>query len=134
MTLAFGLFLIWLVIKLSSVLLLVFLALMLTAALDPFVTRMERRGWKRSSAVTALLVGLLVIVAGILVLTVPAMIRDGQQLAPSDLPTYVERLRPYFKNHPESTPGCRMSLPSGPRIPAFTSPMRVPWVKPLVRF
>jgi predicted PurR-regulated permease PerM len=100
-TLAFGLFLIWLVIKLSSVLLLVFLALMLTAALDPFVTRMERRGWKRSSAVTALLVGLLVIVAGILALTVPAMIRDGQQLA-SDLPTYVERLRPYFRNHPET--------------------------------
>ena len=74
---------------------------MLTAALDPFVTRMERRGWKRSSAVSALLVGLLVIVTGVLLLTVPAMIRDGQQLA-SDLPTYVERLRPYFKNHPAS--------------------------------
>jgi predicted PurR-regulated permease PerM len=29
------------------------------------------------------------------------LVRDGQQLA-SDLPTYVERLRPYFKGHPEA--------------------------------
>jgi predicted PurR-regulated permease PerM len=99
-TVAIGLLLIWLLIQLSSVLLQVFLALLLTAALDPLVTRLERRGWKRSTAVAALLILIFGTLLGVLALAVPAMVREAQQFA-NDLPTYVERTRPYFKNHPE---------------------------------
>lgn len=99
-TVAIGLLLIWVLIKLSAVLLQVFLALLLTAALDPLVTRLERRGWTRTRAVAALLLGFLAVIAGVLVLAVPPMVSEGRQLA-SDLPSYVERARPYFKGHPD---------------------------------
>jgi predicted PurR-regulated permease PerM len=99
-TVAIGLLLIWLLIQLSGVLLQVFLALLLTAALDPLVTRLERRGWKRSRAVGILLLLFFGTLIGVLVLAVPAMVREAQQFG-NDLPSYVERARPYFKNHPE---------------------------------
>src|SRR4051812_41252322 len=57
---------IWLAIRLSSVVLEIFCALLLTAALDPLVTRLEGRGWKRSTAVTAILLSILVISAALL--------------------------------------------------------------------
>jgi predicted PurR-regulated permease PerM len=100
-TVAFGLLLIWLLIKLSTVLIQVLLALLLTAALDPLVTRLERRGWTRTRAVGVLLLGTFAIIAAVLALAIPAMISEGRQLS-SDLPSYVERARPYFKGHPEA--------------------------------
>jgi predicted PurR-regulated permease PerM len=100
-TVAIGLLLIWLLIRLSGVLLEVFLALLLTAALDPLVTRLERRGWKRSRAVGILLLLFFGTLIGVLMLAVPAMVREAQQFG-NDLPTYVERARPYLKNHPEA--------------------------------
>jgi predicted PurR-regulated permease PerM len=100
-TVAIGLFLIWLVIQVASILLLVFLALLLTAALDPLVSRLERRGWKRSTAVSALLVAFVAIVLGTLALVIPPMVHQGQQLA-ADLPDYVVRAKPYFKGHPDA--------------------------------
>ncbi|MFL5758358.1 MAG: AI-2E family transporter [Thermomicrobiales bacterium] len=100
-TVAIGLLVIWVLIKLVSILLLVFLALLLTAALDPLVTRLERRGWKRSTAVSALLLAFVAIVLGTLALVIPPMVHQGQQLA-ADLPDYVVRAKPYFKGHPEA--------------------------------
>jgi predicted PurR-regulated permease PerM len=101
LTVAIGLLLIWLIIQLSSVVLLVFIALLLTAALDPLVTRLEHRGWKRSTAVGALLLLVFGTLIGMLVLAVPAMVREAQRFA-DELPTYVEQARPYFKDHPEA--------------------------------
>ena len=100
-TVAVGLLLIWLIVQLSSVVLLVFIALLLTAALDPLVTRLEHRGWKRSTAVGALLLLVFGTLIGMLVLAVPAMVREAQRFA-DELPTYVEQARPYFKDHPEA--------------------------------
>jgi predicted PurR-regulated permease PerM len=100
-TVAIGLLLIWLLIKLSTVLIQVLLALLLTAALDPLVTRLERRGWTRTRAVGMLLLGTFIIILAVLALAVPAMISEGRQLS-SDLPSYVERARPYFKGHPDA--------------------------------
>lgn len=91
---------VWLAVRLSSVLLEVFCALLLTAALDPLVTRLEVRGWKRSRAVAVLLLVMLGGIAGIGMLTVPPMIRQGTQLA-SDLPGYLDRSQPFFRNHPK---------------------------------
>jgi predicted PurR-regulated permease PerM len=100
-TVAIGIFIIWVLIQLASIFLLVFLALLLTAALDPLVTRLERRGWKRSTAVGALLLAFVVMVLGTLALVIPPMVREGQQLA-ADLPDYVVRAKPYFKGHPDA--------------------------------
>jgi predicted PurR-regulated permease PerM len=91
---------VWLAIRLSSVLLEVFCALLLTAALDPLVTRLEERGWKRSSAVAAILLALLAVVGGLLALTVPPLVRQGTQLA-NDLPGYLDRSQPFFRHHPK---------------------------------
>jgi predicted PurR-regulated permease PerM len=100
-TVAIGLLLIWLLVKLSAVLIQVFLALLLTAALDPLITRLERRGWTRTRAVAALLLGFLAVIAAVLALAIPPLVREGRQLA-ADLPDYVERARPYFKGHPDA--------------------------------
>jgi predicted PurR-regulated permease PerM len=91
---------VWLAVRLSSVMLEIFCALLLTAALDPLVTRLEERGWKRSTAVAVLLLLLLGALAAIGVLTVPPLIRQGTQLA-SDLPGYLDRSQPYFRRHPK---------------------------------
>ncbi|MGI8477123.1 MAG: AI-2E family transporter [Thermomicrobiales bacterium] len=100
-TVALGILLIWLALKLSSVLLLVFIALLLTAALDPLVTRLERRGWGRSTAGSVLILTMLVVIGGTLALTVPPMITEGRQLA-AQLLTYVQDAQPYFKNQPDA--------------------------------
>jgi predicted PurR-regulated permease PerM len=78
----------------------VFCALLLTTALDPVVTRLERRGWKRSVAVVAILLALLGSVAGLLALIVPPLIREGNHLA-ADLPGYLDRSQPFFQDHPK---------------------------------
>jgi predicted PurR-regulated permease PerM len=100
-TVALGLLVIWLLIHLASVLLSVLLAVLLTAALDPIVTRLERRGWTRRRAVAVLLFGLFGTLIGALALVIPPLVVEARQLT-SDLPSYVERSRPYFKDHPEA--------------------------------
>lgn len=101
LTVAIGIFLIWLMIQLSDILLQVFCALLLTAALDPVVTRLEHRGWTRTRAVTVLITTIILAFLGGLALVIPPIIAEGKQLA-SDLPHYVEDVQPYFKNHPEA--------------------------------
>lgn len=101
MTVAIGIFLIWLMIQLSDVILQIFCALLLTAALDPVVTRLEHRGWTRSRAVTVIITVMILGFFGTLALLIPPIVAEGRQLA-SDLPKYVEDARPYFKNHPDT--------------------------------
>lgn len=100
-TVALGLLVLWLLVQLWGVLLQILLALLLTAALDPIVTRLEQRGWTRTRAVAVLLLAVLVIIAGVLALAIPPLVTEGRQLA-GDLPAYLERARPYFKGHPEA--------------------------------
>jgi predicted PurR-regulated permease PerM len=100
-TVAVGIFLIWLMIQLSDVILQIFCALLLTAALDPVVTRLEHRGWTRTRAVTVIITLIILGFLGTLALIIPPIIAEGKQLA-SDLPMYVEQVRPYFKNHPDA--------------------------------
>jgi len=101
MTVAVGIFLIYLTIQLSSVLLQIFIALLFTAALDPVVTRLERRGWTRSRAVTVIISVTVLVIVGVFALIIPPIIGEGKQLS-SDLPMYLERARPYFDGHPDA--------------------------------
>lgn len=98
---ALGIFAVWLLVRLWSVLLLVVLALLLTAALDPVVSRLERRGWTRTRAVSALIVAMLALFALLLLLIVPPIVREGRDLS-TNLPTYLAQAKPYFKGHMDS--------------------------------
>ncbi len=64
----------WLLGRLWSLLLLLFIALLLAAALDPVVTRLERRGCPRPASVTLIVLVLVGLVALILLLLVPPVI------------------------------------------------------------
>ncbi|MDP9473587.1 MAG: AI-2E family transporter [Chloroflexota bacterium] len=82
----------WLLTRLWSLFLLIFSALLLTAALEPLVARLERRGWPRARTVALLAVTLLAGIALILVLIVQPLVTQGWQLI-EDLPEYLDRAR-----------------------------------------
>ena len=90
----------WLLAQLWSLLLSLFVALLLTAALDPPVTRLERRGVPRAASIAIFVLALAGIVAGIAVLVVPPLIEQGNQLAEA-FPGYLDRLRAFTQANPE---------------------------------
>ena len=67
---------VWLFLQLWQVLLVVVAALMIVGMLNPFVVRLERRGWKRRSAVLLVFAGIGVLVGGFGALTVPALVHQ----------------------------------------------------------
>jgi len=75
----------WLLARLWPVLLLIFVALIFTAALLPYVEWLVRRGFPRVLAVLTVLFVILVIIAGLFALVVPAMIEEFRDLQ-SNLP------------------------------------------------
>lgn len=83
---------IWLLARLWPLLLLLVIAMLLAAAFDPFVGRMQRRGWPRPATVTLLVLALVAILALVLLLLVPPLIEEGGQLA-DEFPSYAERAR-----------------------------------------
>jgi predicted PurR-regulated permease PerM len=90
----------WLLAQLWSLLLSLFVALLLTAALDPPVSRLERRGVPRAASIAIFVLALAGIVAGIAVLVVPPLIEQGTQLAEA-APGYLERFRLFTQANPE---------------------------------
>ncbi|HET8521671.1 MAG TPA: AI-2E family transporter [Thermomicrobiales bacterium] len=82
--------LLWLLVDLWSILLLLIIGLLLTAALYPPVLWLERHGFSRGRAVAAIFFGLLALVALILVLAIPPIVEEGTQFA-QNLPEYVQK-------------------------------------------
>ncbi|MGH2562421.1 MAG: AI-2E family transporter [Thermomicrobiales bacterium] len=82
--------LIWLLLELWSTLLLVIVGLLLTAALYPAVTWLEKRGLTRGRAVAVIFFGLLALVSLLLLLVIPPMVEEGADFV-EDLPAQVER-------------------------------------------
>ncbi len=62
---------VWLFLELWPVLIVVVVALMIVGMLNPFVARLEHRGWPRRRAVAAVFVALLAMVAAFVALTIP---------------------------------------------------------------
>jgi predicted PurR-regulated permease PerM len=92
--------LLWLLAQLWTLLLSLFIALLLTAALDPPVTRLERRGVPRSISIAVFVLALAGIVVGVAVLVVPPLLEQGTQLAEA-APGYLERFRLFTQANPE---------------------------------
>src|SRR5215210_1639959 len=90
----------WLLAQLWPLLLSLFVAFLLTAALDPPVTRLERRGVPRAASIAIFVLALAGIVAGIVVLVVPPLVEQGNQLAEA-FPGYLDRLRSFTQANPE---------------------------------
>jgi predicted PurR-regulated permease PerM len=90
----------WLLAQLWTLLLTVFIALLLTAALDPPVSRLERRGVPRVASVAIIVLALAGLVAGALVLVVPSLVEQGTQFADA-LPGYLDRLQLFAYANPE---------------------------------
>lgn len=86
--------------KIWTILLLVFIAIILAAAINPLVSRLQKLGVPRTGAVAIIFVVLLGAAAGILLLLVPTLIDEGRQLA-ADLPSYAERAQGLLKDNPD---------------------------------
>jgi predicted PurR-regulated permease PerM len=91
---------IWLLARLWTILLLLFIAVLLAAALNPVVRRLQRTGLPRGGAVAAVFVALLGAFALILLLIVPPLIDEGRAFA-DELPGYVERTERLLRDNPD---------------------------------
>ena len=90
---------IWLLGRLWHQVLLFFIALLIAAALDPLLLRLERRGWPRGLAVALMMAAFVGIIALLLTLVVPPVIQQGERLA-ENLPGYAEDLQGMLKGYP----------------------------------
>jgi predicted PurR-regulated permease PerM len=88
---------IWALIEIWAVILLVITAVIFMAALLPYVTWLVRRGWRRSPAVLTILFLVLLAIAGLFALFVPAMIDEFEDIR-DNLPEYAADLEDLLDN------------------------------------
>jgi predicted PurR-regulated permease PerM len=81
---------VWLVIQVWPVIVLVLLSLMLVATFNPMVRRLQAR-FNRTWAITAVTLGIVLLVGVLLVLIIPPIIRQGQNLL-AHLPEYTRAM------------------------------------------
>jgi predicted PurR-regulated permease PerM len=91
---------IWLLTKLWTILLLLFIAILLAAALNPPVRQLQRRGVPRTGAVAFVFLALFGCFALILLLVIPSLIDEGRQFT-DELPSYVEKTQDILKDNPD---------------------------------
>src|SRR3954464_7834112 len=90
----------WLLAQLWTLLLSLFIALLLTAALDPPVTRLERRGVPRAVSIAIIILAVGGIVAGGVALVVPPLVEQGTQFADA-FPGYLDSIKQVTQANPE---------------------------------
>ena len=90
---------IWLLGRLWHQIVLIVVAMLIAAALDPPLMRLERRGWRRGLAVALLMAIFVAIVALLIVLVVPPVIQQGERLA-ENLPSYVDEIQGLLADYP----------------------------------
>jgi predicted PurR-regulated permease PerM len=81
---------VWLIGKVWPVFVLVLLSLMLVATFSPLVRRLQAR-FNRTWAITAVTLGVVLLGAGLLVLMIPPLVRQGQNLI-AHLPQYTQAM------------------------------------------
>jgi predicted PurR-regulated permease PerM len=96
LTLAF----LWLLARIWNILLLLFIAVLLAAAVNPIIRRLQRQGVPRGGAVAIVFLALLGTLAGILLLVIPPLIDEGRAFA-ADLPSYVEKTQRLLRDNPD---------------------------------
>lgn len=91
--------LLWLFLQLWTQVVVVFIAIILTLALDPLVGRLERRGWNRGRSVLAVVTSLVAILALLLAIIAPPLVSQGASLV-DNLPEYVEDFQGIIDDYP----------------------------------
>ena len=89
----------WFLFRIHGILIELFVAALLAAAMSPPVNALRRRGWPRSLAVIAVVVGVLAIFAAAIFLIAQPLVNEGKQLA-NDLPGYIDQTQRFFQNNP----------------------------------
>lgn len=91
--------LLWLFLQLWSQVIVVFIALVLTLALDPLVARLVRRGWSRGRSVFAVVLSLFALVALLIAIIAPPLVEQGTNLA-DNIPEYVDDFQHVIERYP----------------------------------
>jgi predicted PurR-regulated permease PerM len=89
----------WLLTQVSPILLDLLIALLLTAALDPAVTRLERRGLPRAASVALTLAVLLGGLILLLVVGLPPLVEQSARFA-QEAPGYLQRAQGWLAAYP----------------------------------
>jgi predicted PurR-regulated permease PerM len=90
---------IWIVIQISEIVLLVFIACLLALALVPPVRYLENRGWPRSLAAGSVFLVLIALIVGYFGLIVPPLVEQGQS-AIDNFPEYVSSFERFIRRYP----------------------------------
>jgi predicted PurR-regulated permease PerM len=90
----------WLLERVWTILLLLFIAVLLAAALNPVVRRLQRHGVPRTGAVAIVFLALFGMLASVLLLVIPPLVDESRAFA-RELPGYVERTQRLLKDNPE---------------------------------
>jgi predicted PurR-regulated permease PerM len=90
---------VWLITRLWDQILLLFIAVLIAAALEPAAEWLEQRGWSRGRSVLTLLGAFVGVVGLLFVLLVPPLVDQGTRLA-ENMPGYVEDVRGLLDDYP----------------------------------
>lgn len=109
-------FIVWFLYGIRSVLAILLAALVFSSAFNPWVDRMQRRGVPRLLAILVIFVLFFAVVSLIIVLFIPALVREVRDLA-SSFPTLFDRLSEsksfsQFLGNPDVVEGVKKSLQS----------------------
>lgn len=106
----------WLLGRLWTLLLALFVALLLTAALDPPVGRLQRRGMPRAASVGIIVLALVGVLVGGGLLVVPPLVDQGNQFVEA-LPRYLDRVEVLARANPEISAQIRAAVGGGSADP-----------------
>ena len=107
----------WFLWTINGILLQLFVAALLAAAMYPPVQWMVRHGVKRPIAVISVLVVVLAALAGIIFVIAQPLIEQGQQLA-DDLPGYVDDAEAWFRTNPDLYERIQAAVSGGSASPS----------------
>jgi predicted PurR-regulated permease PerM len=105
-----------LVLRLIDVLILVFIALVITATLRPMMSALQRRGIPKALALLLIYLGILVVLAGLSALVVPALIDQGGALVRGLPRMYASVVASLKENPNEVIRTLPQMLPTGDQI------------------
>ncbi len=94
-----AIFTVWLILQISQILLLIFVALLLTLALVPPVAYLESRGLPRIAAAGVCFLGLVGVIVGFFAIIVPPLIEQGNSVV-DNFPTYTQNLERFIERYP----------------------------------
>lgn len=105
-----------LVLRLMDILILVFVALVITATIRPMVSALRRRGIPNALALLLVYLGILGVLAGLFVLVVPALVTQGEAMVGGLPETYASLVASLEQNPNEAIRTLPQRLPTGDQL------------------